>query len=172
MRTIPTSNDGAPDPTTVASLVAMGVTPPPGDDLHATASRRLRAEGLRYTRSRRTVVQTLATSNRPLTIPEILSSAPGLAQSSAYRNLTELIQAGVVHRIVVGEEFSHFELAEDLTAHHHHLVCTRCGRVSDVTLSEEFEKRLDDVLDAVARRHGFRPDHHRLDVLGRCAECA
>ena len=49
-----------------------------------------------------------------------------------------------MHRIIAGDEFSHFELGEDLTAHHHHLVCTRCGRVDDVTLTDSIEETLDE----------------------------
>lgn len=142
------------------------------EDLHATISQRLLTDGLRYTSSRRAVVDVLARSDRPLTIPEILESDRSLAQSSAYRNLTELIAAGVVHRIVSGDEYSHFELAEDLTSHHHHLVCTSCGRVTDVTLSDEVEANLDRALLRAASAQGFSPEHHRLDVIGRCADCA
>jgi Fe2+ or Zn2+ uptake regulation protein len=141
------------------------------EELHTTAAQRLRSSGLRYTSSRRAVVDVLSDSDRPLTIPEILSVDPSLAQSSAYRNLTELIGVGVVHRIISGDEYSHFELAEDLTSHHHHLVCTSCGRVADVTLSDDIETSLDRALARVAKAEGFEPEHHRLDVLGRCADC-
>jgi Fe2+ or Zn2+ uptake regulation protein len=144
---------------------------PDHEDLHTTAAQRLRTSGLRYTTSRRAVVDILAATDRPLTIPEILDADPSLAQSSAYRNLTELIAAGVVHRIVAGDEYSHFELAEDLTSHHHHLVCTSCGRVTDVTLSDRIEASLDRALDEVAAAQGFTPEHHRLDVIGRCSSC-
>ncbi len=140
-------------------------------DLHTAAAQRLGADGLRYTSSRRALVQILAASDRPLTIPEILDADAALAQSSAYRNLTELIAAGVVHRIAAGDEYRHFELAEELTSHHHHLVCTACGRVADVTLSDSIEERLDAALESVAREQGFRAEHHRLDVIGRCADC-
>ncbi|MHB1138511.1 MAG: Fur family transcriptional regulator [Microthrixaceae bacterium] len=141
-------------------------------DLHATVAQRLRADGLRYTASRRAVIEVLANSERPLTIPQILEEDRSLAQSSAYRNLTELIAAGVVHRLVSGDEYSHFELAEDLTSHHHHLVCTHCGRVDDVTLSDDVEQQMTAALDRAAGSMGFRAEHHRLDVLGRCATCA
>ena len=141
------------------------------EDLHVTIAQRLRGDGLRYTGSRRKVVEVLAATDRPLTMPEILEQSDDLAQSSAYRNLTELISAGVVHRIVSGDEYSHFELAEDLTSHHHHLVCTRCGRVTDFTVDDELEAALDAALDAAARRQGFEPEHHRLGVGGTCADC-
>jgi len=142
------------------------------EELHTTASQRLRGVGLRYTTSRRAVVDVLAGADRPLTIPEILDEDRSLAQSSAYRNLNELIAAGVVHRIIAGDEYSHFELAQDLTSHHHHLVCTRCGRVEDVTLDDRIEESLTRSLDRVAEDEGFLVEHHRLDLLGRCAACA
>ena len=141
------------------------------EELHTTVSHRLRAAGLRYTRSRRQVVDVLAGADRPLTIPDILDQAECLAQSSAYRNLTELIDAGVVYRIVAGDEYSHFELAEDLTHHHHHLVCTRCGRVEDFVASEELEQNLHGALDDAASSSGFTVQHHRLDLVGTCADC-
>lgn len=142
------------------------------DDLHTTAAQRLRGSGLRYTASRRAVVDVLASTDRPLTIPEILERDRTLAQSSTYRNLNELISAHVVHRVVAADEYSHFELAEDLTSHHHHLVCTHCGRVEDVTLDDEFEELLAHALDRASSGEGFVAEHHRLDVLGRCGACA
>lgn len=141
-------------------------------DLHTTVAQRLSVAGLRYTRSRRQVVEVLSAADRPLTIPDILERADCLAQSSAYRNLTELIDAGVVHRIVAGDEYSHFELAEDLTHHHHHLVCTRCGRVEDFVASDELEQRLHGALDDAAVTSGFTIEHHRLDLVGTCADCS
>lgn len=166
----------APHPEDPTSTDLPGTDQPgtdqPGTDLHTVVGQRLRSSGMRYTHSRRLVISVLAAADRPLTIPELLRKADGLAQSSAYRNLTELIDAGVVHRIIAGDEYSHFELAEDLTGHHHHLVCIRCGRVEDFVASEELEHRLHRALDDAAGSTGFTVQHHRLDLLGTCAACA
>lgn len=143
-----------------------------GDDLHELVAGRLAGASLRYTAARRRVVDALAAAGRPVTLPEILRHDRSLAQSSTYRHLTELIGAGVVHRIVAADEHGHYELAEDLTSHHHHLVCTRCGGVADFHPAAGLEAQLDRAIDRVARRHGFRPDGHRLDVVGTCADCA
>ena len=105
-----------------------------GLDVHAIAASRLGAVGQRYTTSRRTVVDTLQAAGRPLTIPEILADNAQLPQSSAYRTLAVLTQAGVVRRVVAVDEFARFELAEDLSSHHHHLLCTSCGLVADFEL--------------------------------------
>ena len=144
------------------------------DDLHVVVGRRLRAAGMRYSRSRYAVVQVLAAAGRPLTLPEILDGEPDagrvLAQSSAYRNLGELVDAAVVRRVDSGDDHARFELHESLTGHHHHLVCDACGRIDDFEVSDEFEQRVADLADLAAER-GFRVDAHRFDMVGRCADC-
>lgn len=141
------------------------------DDLHHAIGARLRADDQRYTSGRRNLVDVLAASGRPLTASEILL-AGGLAQSSAYRNLSVLESCGVVHRVSGSDEFARFELAEDLTDHHHHhLICTNCGLVTDFTVSDRLERSLELVMDNVSATTGFAPDHHRLDLLGRCSSC-
>lgn len=141
-------------------------------DVHGIAAARLRAVGQRYTTNRRAVVEVLRRSVQPMAIPEILEARPGLAQSSAYRNLAMLEQAGVVHRIVTSSEFSRFELAEDLTEHHHHLICSGCGSVEDFTAPASFERTMTRVIRDVTAATGFSAEHHRVDLVGRCRACA
>ena len=140
-------------------------------DLDHTALARLRADGQRYTENRRELVGVLAGAGTPLTIPEVLKLRPDLAQSSVYRNLAVLERAGVVQRIMASDEWARYELAEDLTEHHHHLICSGCGLVLDVTVPPELEHSIELALADVAGAHQFRLDHHRLDLLGRCERC-
>ncbi len=47
------------------------------------------------------------------------------------------------------------------------IVCRKCGEVS------EFEEPgIETLQDEVARRHGFLPTTHRLDIYGYCSRCA
>lgn len=141
-------------------------------DVHATATARLRADGQRYTTGRRALVTALAASTRPVTIPQLLEQGDGLAQSSVYRNLSVLERAAVVHRIVTADDFARYELAEDLTEHHHHhLICERCGDVTDFTLPGALEDELDAAAAKVAKRTGFAVDRHQLDLVGTCPGC-
>ena len=140
-------------------------------DLHATVDARLRSVRQRYTRQRRSLVDALARGGLPPGVPELLS-ASGLPQSSVYRNLAALEQAGVVRRIVTDEEYGRYELAEDLTEHHHHLICSSCGRVEDITIPDDLEIDVDRTLDRLARRSGFAKVTHRLDLIGMCRDCA
>lgn len=125
----------------------------------------------RYTPSRRKLVEALAASGRPLTVPELLDRLPGLPQSSAYRNVTALVEAGVVRRLPTADDHWRVELAEDISGHHHHLVCASCGRVEDVPPSATLERALGETARLVADRSGFVVNEHRLDLVGTCAAC-
>ncbi len=143
----------------------------PTRDLHAVVADRLEGVGQRYTSVRRTVVAVLAATGRPLTLPEVLAAADHLAQSSGYRTLAVLEEAGVVHRLAGPTGFARYELAEDLTEHHHHLVCVRCGAVEDLAASNQVERTVARAVDEAAASVGFHSQGHRLDVVGVCARC-
>ncbi len=140
-------------------------------DIHAIAATRLGSADQRYTRSRRKMVEALDAAERPMSIPDLLAISD-IPQSSAYRNLAVLEQAGVVRKVVATDEFTRFELAEDLTHHHHHLLCTGCGDVRDFTLPARTERSLHRTLAAMAGEHGFEGAQHRVDVVGLCSSCA
>lgn len=140
--------------------------------LHGLVEERLRRISQRYTSGRREVVELLAGAGHPVSIEDIARGAPELPRSSAYRHLVDLQQAGVVRRVAANDEYSRFELAEDITEHHHHLMCTTCGRVLDITPTRAFERAMNGYLTSLAAESGFQGIDHRLDVLGACASCA
>ncbi len=78
----------------------------------------------------------------------------------------------MVKRLIAADEFARYELAEDLTEHHHHLICSACGEMSDFTIGDGIEAELERALAGVARRHDYRVEHHRLDLVGLCPRCA
>lgn len=53
------------------------------------------------------------------------------------------------------------------TAHHHHLVCRKCGRTVEVTGAT-----VERWAESVAREHGFTDVEHTLEVFGTCGDCA
>jgi Fur family transcriptional regulator, ferric uptake regulator len=125
----------------------------------------------RYTALRRALVETLAAAGRPLTIPEIILTTPELTQSSAYRNITVLIEAGAVRRVSGADDHGRFELGEDLSGHHHHLVCHSCGVVADVRPSPRLERALAEAARAVEEEDDFSVTDHRFDFVGLCSDC-
>jgi Fur family transcriptional regulator, ferric uptake regulator len=143
-----------------------------GSELDTIATTRLRRDSQRYTENRRELVLLLSETTDPLTIPEILDRRPDLASSSVYRNLAVLERAGVVQRIVTSNEWARYELAEEFTEHHHHLICSQCGIVRDFTVSPDLEHAIDEALVGIAAAAGFHLEHHTLDLVGLCLGCA
>lgn len=132
---------------------------------------RLAQQGQRYTTQRRALVEMLRAADRPLTIRDVQVRGGGLPQSSVYRNLVVLEEAGVVRRLHVDRGSAAYELAEDLTEHHHHLICTNCGSVEDLPASTGLERTVRSATSGLAARKGFRVRSHRVDILGLCHNC-
>lgn len=126
---------------------------------------------LRLTRHRRAVLAVLEGSDRPLTAEEVVQRS-GVPMSTAYRNLAELVDAGVIVRVSgVGGGDRH-ELAEQFSQHHHHhLVCVDCGIVTDFDASAQLEKLIAREVDTLLASSGFQVTHHVFDVRGRCVSC-
>ncbi len=148
-------------------------------DVHVEVARRFVQHGQRYSSKRRAIVSMLETSDRPLTINEILQVSKSIndaknaiVQSSLYRNLVVLEEVGAVQKVVSTDDNGRYELNEEILGHHHHLLCSECGDVRDVVIPEHFEQKLDKELGQIAKRSGFKLDQHRLDLIGRCQKCA
>jgi Fur family ferric uptake transcriptional regulator len=147
-------------------------TPSLAPNLRESIAARMHGTAQRLTPNREALLAVLAAARRPVTISEIVALDDSLATSTVYRNLTVLEELGVVHRVITNGEFAHYELAEDLTEHHHHLVCSNCGAVDDVKASPKLEQSVRDAAREIARRTGFRTERHLLDLIGRCSRCA
>ena len=77
----------------------------------------------------------------------------------------------MARRAAASDQYGRFELAEHFTEHHHHLLCTICGKVTDFTPSPAVERTVSRHLDDLAAAQGFELRSHRIDVLGICSEC-
>ncbi|WP_269854391.1 Fur family transcriptional regulator [Streptomyces sp. RPT161] len=95
---------------------------------------RLRAAGLRATRPRLAVTEALRAMGGHHTADEVhahlVEHGTPLPRTSVYNALVTLSELGVVLRADVGPGAAVYEFAETW---HHHFVCRRCGRVSDVS---------------------------------------
>lgn len=145
---------------------------PDVEGLHVEVALRLAALDQRYTANRRAILEAIAEAGRPVTIPEILARAPRVPQSSAYRNVAVLCDARVARRVAGADDHGRFELAEDLSGHHHHhLVCWSCGRVTDIAAFPRLEQALAEAARLAASETGYEVDDHRIDLGGRCPAC-
>jgi Fur family ferric uptake transcriptional regulator len=70
----------------------------------------------------------------------------------------------VAEAFAAGEGEQAYKLCQP--AHHHHLICERCGLVVTIPSCE-----VEDWAAAVARRRGYSVTGHRADVYGLCERC-
>lgn len=132
------------------------------------AADRLTAAGERVTRQRLLIANALATAGRQLTAEQLYRglgrTAPGIGRATVFRTLETLVDAGVARRL---EQAGHvYAYVACLPAHHHHLSCTRCGRVEEID-----EAYVTPIARRLAHDLGFEVDDARLDFYGRCAAC-
>jgi len=141
-------------------------------EVHDAVQERLAEISQVYTAGRKALVRTLVRSKRPLAMDEVIRRTNQLSQSSVYRNVAVLLEAGAVSKVVGSDGSVRLELAEVLSEHHHHLLCTRCGNVSDYSPPVSAERSIGRWEREIMSATGFRPQSHRIDFLGTCPSCS
>jgi Fur family ferric uptake transcriptional regulator len=123
--------------------------------------------GHRLTGPRRDVAELVAARRGHFTAAELVDDARtrGIGRATVFRSLDLFASLGLVERVdLPGGEHAYVACE---AAHHHHAICTHCGRSFDVD-----DAGLADVLARIAARSGFQVTNHRLELFGRCAECS
>jgi Fur family ferric uptake transcriptional regulator len=134
-------------------------------------TKELRSFGLKATLPRIKILEILELqreSSNHLTAEQIykilIKSDEEIGLATVYRVLTQFESSGIVRRHHFEGGNSVFEL--DSGTHHDHILCVKCGKVSEFT---------DDVIEQrqkeVAVRLGFTLTDHSLYLYGYCAAC-
>jgi Fur family ferric uptake transcriptional regulator len=129
----------------------------------------LRKSGFKITSQRRSVLNAITQSHEHLTPAAIHKRVcrehPGIGLVTIYRTLEILTELGLICEVHAGENCRSY-LIRRPSEHHHHLICSDCGRVMDFTDCDlsELEQRL-------AQETGFKIHSHLLEFLGQCRNC-
>lgn len=124
--------------------------------------------GYRLTAPRLAVADLIATHDGHFTASELAAAARerrlGISRATLFRALDLLIELRVVERLdLPSGEHAYVPCAP---AHHHHIVCSRCGRTTEVD-----DSGLAVAVQEIERQSGFRIDTHRLELFGLCRHC-
>ena len=99
----------------------------------AAAKQALRDAGLRATAARVSVFRLLATEGVPKSHAEVVESLEdfGFDQSTLFRCLNEIADAGLVVRLDLGDQTRRFELRmpDEVEFTHPHFMCVDCGEL-------------------------------------------
>lgn len=94
----------------------------------------------------------------------LLADEYHVSRATVYNTLDLLVEAGLVRRVTLGDGVMRYERVAG-SVNHHHLICTRCGKVKEVkavrTVTELFPKK----------PRSFEPLYYTLYIYGMCSSC-
>jgi Fe2+ or Zn2+ uptake regulation protein len=132
------------------------------------ASEILKTFELPLTKHREGILKCLIKADSPLTIEDFRVNLPSTNESTIYRNLTKLTELGVIKKLNLNSNFSHFELntAKYTEQGHYHIVCSSCKSVRCIDL-----KGLDQIFVGQLKKLKYLDIKHKLEFSGICSEC-
>ena len=124
--------------------------------------------GYRLTEPRRAVVELIGAREGHFTAADLVRDARvrrlGIGRATIFRSLDLLTGLNVLERLDLPSGEHAYVPCEP--RHHHHVVCSTCGRSTEVE-----DLGISSIVDEVELRTGYRIDDHRLELYGRCPRC-
>jgi Fur family ferric uptake transcriptional regulator len=146
-------------------------TAPQASETASTIMEAFTSAGLRSTRQRKLIAQRLAqnaASGRDFATDdlwqELQTLDPQVGRATLFRAVDVLVDLGVLDRIDVGDGVHRYRVCD--RGHHHHLICTECRRIEEISVCLPQQEMAD-----AAALAGFDIQHHALELYGRCADC-
>jgi Fur family transcriptional regulator, ferric uptake regulator len=140
------------------------------EKLRARLQSYMAKKGLRSTSQRRLIIDTFFEGAPHMTIEDLLTEVRardrGIGYATVYRTLKLLAECGVASERRFGDGLSRYELADEASTHHDHLICVSCGKII------EFEEpRIEELQDVIAARYDFEVVSHKHEMYGTCSDC-
>ncbi len=131
----------------------------------------LRREGLRITKKRLGILESLFEAKGPMTLQDIQAAAGRLGgttpdYATVFRMILLMEKLHLVHKVNLQRSCSYYELSDPLK-HYDHLVCRDCGEVVLI----DIPCPIGDAEKTIARQYGFRDLSHSLEFFGVCSNC-
>lgn len=130
---------------------------------------KIRSSGLKSTKQRCAILETLKQSGQPLAAEQIYAvlanKSLNINLSTVYRVLEAMASKHLVLKLdIMGENKTYFEY--NTKKHRHYLVCLDCKKIIAVESCplRGYEEKL-------ASQTEYEISGHRLDIYGYCQEC-
>src|SRR3954451_4391732 len=125
--------------------------------------------GLKRTAQRDLILEVFLKSEEHLSSEDLYrlvqKEDPSIGQTTVYRTLKLLTDAGLAREVRFGDGRTHYE-HNYKHQHHDHMICIECGEII-----EFYSEELEAIQDAMAAKHNFEVKQHLLRILGVCINC-
>ena len=95
---------------------------------------------------------------------ELVAAGQKLGLTTVYRALTDMVEQNEADALTGSDGETRYRICG--TEHHHHLICTVCGKTVEFELAG-FEA----ATRQLALSNGFSDVSHSIEVFGTCADC-
>jgi Fur family ferric uptake transcriptional regulator len=124
----------------------------------------LKNQGMFFTKERNTILACVLERTDHFSAEDLFlemqNSRKLVSRATVYRSLTQMMGAGILIEADFGHGHTHYELALG-NKYHAHLVCKSTGKVKEV-----FDEKLNVHLQRLAKSHGFRVSHKKVQLFG------
>jgi Fur family transcriptional regulator, peroxide stress response regulator len=93
---------------------------------------------------------------------EIRKSYPTISFTTVYKTLEIMEKKGEILKITIDDQRKHYD---PNTNAHHHIICLRCGKISDIEDGSIKPKLPKEILDE------FTPSSYHISFYGTCKKC-
>ena len=128
----------------------------------------LKRKNLKQSNQRLEILKTFVNTDKHLTTDELYSIVrnkyPTIGFVTVYRTLKLLCESGLSRELKFEDGVSRYE-HEFRHEHHDHLICMECGRFVEVV-----DLKIEELQKMMAKKYGFAPEHHRMEIYGICKE--
>lgn len=127
----------------------------------------LQNSGLKATPQRVTILETIAKLGHA-NIDEIYRVAKRkhatMSLATVYKNITSLVENHLLKEVALNNFKAKYEIAKEA---HAHLVCTKCGALEDVDITDSLIQSSQELVNT----HHFSSDNIELNIYGTCRKC-
>ncbi|MBO8159101.1 transcriptional repressor [Thermosyntropha sp.] len=131
---------------------------------------KLKENNYKLTEQREAVLEVMMDNRgKHLSAEEVLQEArrklPNIGMATVYRTLEKLASMNILYKTMFEGGKFRYELSDDESHRHHHIVCLKCGKIYEV------EEDLLNGLEKKLENRGFEIVDHELKFYGYCPEC-
>jgi Fe2+ or Zn2+ uptake regulation protein len=121
---------------------------------------KLKESGSKLTYQRKTVLEQLFLSHKPLTLNEIHGKCKKIDFTSVYRSTKLFKEIGIAEEIIFADKKVRYKLTSN--DHNHHIMCSNCGEIEELPVC---------LLSDIKKITKYKITNHTLEFLGLCPKC-